>query len=183
MHAGGAGEQSRRDNRARMVAALELKGDWEKSGLSKRVSEADLSDMRDVRVHLAGDDAGIQVVLGEKEYVRRFRNALEKLDEAGRVRNGICVTYVNMTSGRNATLGTRPCADIHSVTGNPTDAVREASEARAEVKTDAHERVVTQPSARAHAAASAKANRDAAAKKKENAAKESGPATRPRRVG
>lgn len=176
-------EGARRDNRARMAAALELKGDWEKSGMSKRVSEADLSDLRDVRVHLAGDDAGIQVVLGEKEYVRRFRNALEKLDEGGRVRNGICVTYINMTSGRNATLGTRSCADMHAVAAISTEAARDVTDAGADAKTVTPARAATQSSARTHAAATAKKNRDAASKKKESAAKVSKPTTRPRRVG
>ncbi len=178
-------EQSRQDNRARMTAALELKGDWEKSGLSKRVSEADLSDLRDVRVHLAGDDAGVQVVLGGQQYANRFRQALEKLDQLGRVQDGKCVTYVVVTNGRNAAFGYRPCAEVHAVAGSQAAAAREVTDASADAKTatPARERAATQPSARTHAAATAKANRDAAAKKKESAAKVSKPATRPRRVG
>jgi hypothetical protein len=167
-------EHARRDNRARMVVALELKSDWEKSGLSKRVSEADLSDLRDVRVHLAGDDAGIQVVLGEKEYAKRFRSALENLDEGGRVRNDNCVSYINMTSGRNATFGTRPCREMNpAATAYANDSPREAAGAE----------VTTETPARARVAPHAKADRDGAAKKKENAAKQNKPATRPRRVG
>lgn len=174
-------EQARRDNRARMAAALELKGDWEKSGLSKRVSEADLSDMRDVRVHLAGDDAGIQIVLGEQDYAKRFREALGSLDGAGKVRNGQCVSYIVMVKGRSPVFGYHACAEGSAVAGSPADAAREVTDAKAQ--TPAHERAATQATARARAATSAKANRDAAAKKKENAAKQSGPATRPRRVG
>lgn len=176
----GNSEQARRDNRARVALALELKNDWEKFGLSKRVSEADLSDMRDVRVHLAGDDAGIQIVLGEQDYAKRFREALASLDGAGKVRNGQCVSYIVMVKGRSPVFGYHACAEAHAVAESPADAAREATDAKTE--TPAHERAVTQPSARAHAAP-AKTNRDAAAKKKENAAKQSGPATRPRRVG
>jgi len=174
-------EQARRENRARMAVALELKGDWEKSGLSKRVSEADLSDLRDVRVHLAGDDAGVQVVLGSQEYATRFRQALEKLDQLGRVQDGKCVTYVVITNGRNAAFGYRPCSKVHAVAGSPSLPARDATDA--DVKTDApaSERAATQPPTRA--AAPVKASRDGAAKKKENAAKQSAPATRPRRVG
>jgi hypothetical protein len=105
----GGGEQARRNNRARMEAASALKADWDKSGLSKRVSEIDLGDLEDVRVHLAGDDAGVQVVLGGQDYVKRFRNALAKLDEKGRAQNGQCVSYINMTTGRSAILGLDRC--------------------------------------------------------------------------
>ena len=105
----GGTEQARRDNRARIEAALALKADWDKSGLSKRVSEIDLSDLEDVRVHLAGNDAGVQVVLGSQDYVKRFRNAVATLDEKGRVQNGRCVSYINMTTGRSAIFGFRQC--------------------------------------------------------------------------
>ncbi|MFL6256686.1 MAG: cell division protein FtsQ/DivIB [Pyrinomonadaceae bacterium] len=105
----GSGEQARRNNRARVEAALALKGDWDKTGLSKRVSEIDLGDLEDVRVHLAGDDAGVQVVLGGQDYVKRFRAAVGKLDEKGRVQNGQCVSYINMTTGRSAILGFERC--------------------------------------------------------------------------
>jgi hypothetical protein len=177
------GEQSRRDNRARMGVALELKGDWEKSGLSKRVSEADLSDLRDVRVHLAGDDAGVQVVLGGQEYANRFRQALEKLDQLGRVQDGKCVTYVVVTNGRNAAFGYRPCADVHAVAGSSIDAARGATDAGAGAETPAHERASAPASTRTHAAPPAKTGRDAAKEKKENAGRQGGQATRPRRVG
>jgi hypothetical protein len=173
------GEQSRRDNRARMAVALELKGDWEKSGLSKRVSEADLSDLRDVRIHLAGDDAGVQVVLGGQAYANRFRQALEKLDQLGRVQDGKCVTYVVVTNGRNAAFGYRPCADVHAVAGSSTDAAREAADVGTETST--RERASAPP--RAHVAPTAKTERDAAKEKKEHTAKQGGQATRPRRVG
>jgi cell division septal protein FtsQ len=104
------GEQARRDNRARVEAALALKADWDKAGLSKRVSEIELANLEDLRVHLAGDDAGVQVVLGGQDYVKRFRNAVATLDEKGRVQNGRCVSYINMTTGRSAIFGFRQCA-------------------------------------------------------------------------
>ncbi|HEX8116237.1 MAG TPA: FtsQ-type POTRA domain-containing protein, partial [Pyrinomonadaceae bacterium] len=106
----GTGEPARRDNQARVAAALALKADWDKSGLSKRVSEIDLGNLEDVRVHLAGDDAGVQVVLGGQDYVKRFRNAVATLDEKGRTQNGRCVSYINMTTGRSAIFGFKPCA-------------------------------------------------------------------------
>ncbi|HEV2860245.1 MAG TPA: FtsQ-type POTRA domain-containing protein, partial [Pyrinomonadaceae bacterium] len=50
-------EQARRQNRERMSLASELKQDWTRSGLSRRVSELNVADARDVRVQLAGDDS------------------------------------------------------------------------------------------------------------------------------
>jgi cell division septal protein FtsQ len=123
----GGGEQGRRGNRARVEAALALKSDWDKAGLSKRVSEIDLSDLEDVRVHLAGDDAGIQVVLGGQDYVKRFRNALAKLDEKGRVQNGQCVSYINMTTGRSAILGLDRCPAGYAAAPDAGDAPHEAA--------------------------------------------------------
>jgi cell division septal protein FtsQ len=118
----GNNEQARRENRARITLATELKGNWEKSGLSKRVSEVDLSDLRDVRVHLAGEDSGIQIVLGEQDYTKRFQQALEKLDQLGRVQGDQCVTYAIVTSGKNVTFGRRPCAEVHASGGVQTTA-------------------------------------------------------------
>ncbi len=129
------GEQARRDNRARVEAALALKADWDKSGLSKRVSEIELGNLEDVRVHLAGDDAGVQVVLGGQDYVKRFRNAVATLDEKGRVQNGRCVSYINMTTGRSAIFGFRQCAAADAALEDasaPQDEPRPAAPARPE---------------------------------------------------
>src|SRR5919206_184876 len=87
-------EQARKQNRERMAVASDLKNEWARSGLSRRVSELNLGDLRDVRVQLAGDDSQIEVRLGAQDYARRFRQALEKLDESGRTRNGECVAYI-----------------------------------------------------------------------------------------
>ncbi len=107
----GTGDAARRNNRGRMEVALELKAELDRTGLSKRVSEIDVNELSDVRVHLTGEDAGTQVALGRQDYVKRFRQAITKLDETGRVQNGQCVSYINMTTGRNAIFGLAPCAE------------------------------------------------------------------------
>ena len=177
----GSGETARRDNRARMEAALALKADWDKSGLSQRVSEVDLSDLEDVRVHLAGDDSGVQVVLGGQEYVKRFRNALDKLDERGRVLNGQCVTSVNMTTGRSAILTLDRCpAGSDSAQGAAAESQGTAPvvpASRAEPATTAHTAAAKAPTAaRAQSPAAA-----AAGVKKQDAPRPS-TAVRPRRA-
>jgi cell division septal protein FtsQ len=177
-------EQVRRDNRARMSVALELKSDWTKLSLSKRVSEVDISDLRDVRVHLAGDDSGIQVVLGGQEYTTRLRQALEKLDQLGRAQDGKCVTYVNVSSGRNATFGSRPCSEVRAAvaSSSPTEAARDSAgtdaNADASVSTPVQN---TTTNARTHDAT--RATKRALKERKNDAARQGGQATRPRRVG
>jgi cell division septal protein FtsQ len=136
----GEGPAARRANRERMDAGLGLKAELDKTGLSKRVSEIDVSDLSDVRVHLTGDDAGVQVALGRQDYVKRFRQAVTKLDETGRVQNGQCVSYINMTTGRNAIFGLAPCPEGVAAASAPQaddavntttqDAAREGAPAR-----------------------------------------------------
>src|ERR1041384_4879140 len=57
-------EDARKDNAARVQKYLELARDWGAQGLTERVSEVDLADLKDVRVQLAGDDAHIEVRIG-----------------------------------------------------------------------------------------------------------------------
>jgi cell division septal protein FtsQ len=124
-------ETARRENRERMAVGLELKADWERAGLSKRVSEVDLADLRDVRVHLAGADSGIQVSLitlsddlkratrlketGETQSPSQlFRDALQALDQKGRTRGTQCLSSIFMTPGRSPVLSYDPCGSGES---------------------------------------------------------------------
>jgi len=177
----GGGEQARRDNRERVEAALALKADWDKTGLSKRVSEIELGNLEDVRVHLAGDAAGVQVVLGGQDYVKRFRNAVTTLDEKGRVQNGRCVSYINMTTGRSAIFGFRQCAAADA-------ALEGASAAPDEPPADAHARTESSPAprpaaaAQAPTAARAPSPKTEAGAKRQESARPSAAAVRPRRA-
>jgi cell division septal protein FtsQ len=93
-------------NRERVQTALELARDWERAGLSRRVSEVNLDDLRDVRVQLAGDDAAVEVRLGREEFVKRFRQALEVLDAQRQTARGPFITYVDVSQGKRAVVGT-----------------------------------------------------------------------------
>ncbi|HJQ34253.1 MAG TPA: FtsQ-type POTRA domain-containing protein [Pyrinomonadaceae bacterium] len=104
-------EESRADdvvkrNRERVQAALELSRDWAAAGLSRRVSEVNLDDLRDVRVQLSGNDADVEVRLGKEELVKRFRQALEVLDAQRSTPRGPYVTYVDVSQGKRAVVGT-----------------------------------------------------------------------------
>jgi len=175
-------EQARRQNRERMALASELKQDWARSGLSRRVSELNLADLRDVRVQLAGDDSLIEVRLGSQDYARRFRQALEKLDETGRTRNGECVSYVVMSTGRNAIFGYRPCGAAARPAGET------AGTQAVEPRQDAQAAALPQPKpagaeARRAAPAPRAAKPEPKPSKRESTAGREAAATRPRRVG
>ncbi|MCA1619192.1 MAG: FtsQ-type POTRA domain-containing protein [Acidobacteria bacterium] len=176
----GAGESARRANRERMGVALELKAGLDKAGLSKRVSEIDVGDLSDVRVHLTAADAGTQVALGRQDYVKRFRQAITKLDEKGRVQNGQCVSYIDMTTGRNAIFGLRACAEGAAAPAPPAaaaaeDAPRETAPARQTQSAPARAARTPRPESR-------RARPEGATRPKTEATPQTAGASRPRRA-
>jgi hypothetical protein len=74
-------DSARTENRERIRKALEMKGEWETSGLASRVSEVTLQDLRDVRVQLSGEDSQIEVRLGREDFGKRLARALKVLDD------------------------------------------------------------------------------------------------------
>ncbi|MCA1591574.1 MAG: FtsQ-type POTRA domain-containing protein [Acidobacteria bacterium] len=116
----GSDTHARQQNVERMKLALELKQDWEQTGLSSRVSEVNLDDLHEVRVQLAGDDARIEVRLnsGEdqsrspngatRDCVKLFRDALKTLDRERQTPRGQLVNYIVMTPGKPPIFGLPP---------------------------------------------------------------------------
>jgi cell division septal protein FtsQ len=101
------------DNRRRVAEYLTLARDWETAGLSERVSEVDLADLRDIRVQLAGRDSQIEVRLGGDDLTNRLRRALGVLDEQRNTTCGPFITYLVVTQ-KNTIVGLppgmQPCA-------------------------------------------------------------------------
>jgi cell division septal protein FtsQ len=95
-----------RHNRVRVALAKELSHDWAQAGLAKRVSEVNVEDLDDVRVQLAGDDASVEVRLGKEEYAKRLRQALEVLDAQRGTGRAPFITYVDVSQGKRAVIGT-----------------------------------------------------------------------------
>jgi cell division septal protein FtsQ len=130
-------EESRTDealkqNRERVRAATELARDWAQAGLARRVSEVNLEDLRDVRVQLAGDDAAVEVRLGHEDFAKRFRQALEVLDAQRQTPRGPFVTYVDVSQGKRAIIGTGNVAHTRAADGGDAEASeRQASDADA----------------------------------------------------
>lgn len=92
--------EAHRDNAERVQKYLELTREWAALGLSERVSEVNLIDLRDVRAQLAGNDSQIEVRLGGQELGPRLKIALEALDVYKQTPRGSSITYVDLQTGR-----------------------------------------------------------------------------------
>ena len=93
------------ENRERVAKFLELQRDWTSQGIAERVSEANLLDLRDVRVQLAGDDSQIEVRLGAQEQSARLSKALAVLDAQRQTARGPLISYIDLTQGKRAIVG------------------------------------------------------------------------------
>ena len=93
------------ENRDRVRKFLELQRDWSGQGISERVSEVNLLDLRDVRVQLAGDDSQIEVRLGSQEQSARLSKALSVLDAQRQTARGPLISYIDLTQGKRAIVG------------------------------------------------------------------------------
>ncbi|MDQ3257919.1 MAG: cell division protein FtsQ, partial [Acidobacteriota bacterium] len=116
---------SRTKNRERVVKYLELTRDWNTQGLAHRVSEVNLDDLRDVRAQLAGDDSQVEVRLGGEMLSERLQQALKVLDEQRSTPRGPFITYVDLTPGTRAIIGTdaKAQAAAHEGTARQTRSV------------------------------------------------------------
>ncbi|MDQ1613940.1 MAG: cell division protein FtsQ [Pyrinomonadaceae bacterium] len=103
-------ESGRTENRRRVEKYLELSREWEAAGIASRVSEVNLDDLRDVRAQLTGDDSQIEVRLGREDLTKRLRQSLETLDEQRSTPRGAFITYIDMTQGKRAVIGSKPHA-------------------------------------------------------------------------
>lgn len=93
------------ENKQRVAKFLELQKEWDAQGLSERVSEVNLMDLRDVRVQLAGDDARIEVRLGSQEQDARLKKALTVLDAQRQTARGPLISYIDLSQGKRAIVG------------------------------------------------------------------------------
>ncbi|MDQ6651407.1 MAG: FtsQ-type POTRA domain-containing protein [Acidobacteriota bacterium] len=98
-------EAGRKENRERAQKFLELQRDWDAAGLSERVSEVNLIDIRDVRAQLAGDNSQIEVRLGSQDHGKRLKDALDVLDGQRQTSRGSLISYIDLSQGKRAIVG------------------------------------------------------------------------------
>src|SRR6266404_770450 len=123
-------EGARSDNAERVQKYLGLARDWNAMGLSDRVSEVNLIDLRDVRAQLAGNDSQIEVRLGGEDLGARLKLALDTLDQYKQTPRGSSITYLDLQTGR-IVIGTSSGSKVSSApdTGNESQASDTASPA------------------------------------------------------
>ena len=177
-------DAARAENRERMQRYAEMSREWRQSGLSERVSEVNLMDLRDVRAQLAGDDAQIEVRLGNHDFGSRLKRALKVLDEQRNTPRGPFITRLDVTQDTRTVIGFNSGAQSLDSTGSASTQTP-AGGAQTDVS-------ATQPGAkpaaranetRSDSAKKSKKNDRNDNKKSKNVADESRPATRPRRAG
>jgi cell division protein FtsQ len=93
-------DEAHRENAERVQKYLEIAREWDAMGLSERVSEVDLIDVRSVRAQLAGKDSQIEVRLGRQELGPRLKQGLEVLDEYRQTPRGQSIIYLDLQTGR-----------------------------------------------------------------------------------
>src|SRR2546421_11710504 len=117
-------EGARVQNRERVQKFLEMARDWETRGISRRVSEVNLNDLRDVRVQLAGDDSQIEIQLGKEDFGNRLKFALDELDRQRSTPIGPYILHINVAQGiekgNHVTIGVSPDAPKLGATGYST---------------------------------------------------------------
>jgi len=139
-------EDARKDNTERVRKYLEVVKEWAAMGLSERVSEVNLIDVRDVRAQLAGNDSQIEVRLGGQDLGPRLKLALDTLDQYKQTPRGSSITYLELQTGR-IVVGTSSGSKLSNTT--ETDAETNSSTA------------ASTASSNQKPAAAAQANRDA----------------------
>jgi cell division protein FtsQ len=118
---------ARAENRERVGKFMALQQDWDAAGLSERVSEVNLIDIRDVRAQLAGDNSEIEVRLGSQDHGKRLRDALNVLDSQKQTANGSHISYIDLSQGKRAIVGltsgahTSDSAEVSSTSAGSTD--------------------------------------------------------------
>jgi len=119
------GEDARKENAERVQKYQELLKEWDAAGLSARVSEVTLSDLRDVRAQLAGEDSQTEVRLGAEDLATRLQIALQALDTYKQAPGAAAITYVDVQTGRvviGRASGTKTTADSMSLNSAPPPA-------------------------------------------------------------
>ena len=114
-------EAARTENRERVEKFLELQRAWDAAGLSERVSEVNLIDIRDIRAQLAGDDSHIEIRLGSQDHGKRLKDGLEVLDTQKQSPRGSLISYIDLSQGnKRAIVGLTSGAHASEATANPT---------------------------------------------------------------
>jgi cell division protein FtsQ len=117
-------DAARVQNRERVQTFLKMAQELEAKGISRRVSEVNLGDLRDVRAQLTGDDSQIEIQLGREDFVNRLKFALEELDRQRNTPIGPFILHINVAQGiekgNHVSIGISPDAPNLASVSNDT---------------------------------------------------------------
>jgi cell division protein FtsQ len=193
-------ESAREQNRERVQKFLEMTRDLEAKGISRRISEVDFGDLRDVRAQLTGDDSQVEIQLGREDFGNRLEFALNELDKQRNTAIGPFIQYINIAQGiekgkSRMSIGVDPEALKFNAASNDSSGPEIESAkapARAEAKPPvesrkAKEKVARSEDERGRKKEQARKEQDKRDKdkkdKKDKASREVRAESRPRRVG
>jgi cell division protein FtsQ len=191
-------ETARVQNRERVQKFLALTGDLEAKGISRRISEINLGDLRDVRAQLTGDDSQIEIQLGREDFGNRLKFALEELDRQRSTPIGPFILHINVAQGiekgNHVSIGISPDAPNFSSASTDSSGPEVESAkvtARTAPKPPAESRKAKEKVARRDDDGEQGRKKEQARKdrekkdkdKKEKASREERSESRPRRVG
>ncbi len=110
--------EAREENAERVKKYQEALREWQAVGLTDRISEINLFDVRDVRAQLAGDDSQIEVRVGAQDLGSRLKTALDVLDRYKEAGQANLITYVDIT-GNSIVLGRSSGGSVTANENNP----------------------------------------------------------------
>ncbi|HUQ33813.1 MAG TPA: FtsQ-type POTRA domain-containing protein [Pyrinomonadaceae bacterium] len=117
-------EGARASNRQRVEKFLAMMRELEANGISRRVSEVNFGDLRDVRAQLTGDDSQVEIQLGQEDFGNRLKFALDELDRQRNTPIGPFILHINVAQGiekgNHVTIGLGADAPNFSSAGNET---------------------------------------------------------------
>lgn len=115
-------EGARALNRQRVEKFLAMIRELEANGISRRVSEVNFGDLRDVRAQLTGDDSQVEIQLGQEDFGNRLKFALDELDRQRNTPIGPFILHINVAQGiekgNHVTIGLSADAPNFSSAGN-----------------------------------------------------------------
>jgi cell division protein FtsQ len=115
------------ENRERISKFLELQREWDREGVSDRISEVNVQDLGDVRVQLSGDDSQIEIRLGAENQGKRLKPALDTLDRLRQTPRGPYISYLNVNQPKRIVVGlvsgSQAIADASEATDGTTTVV------------------------------------------------------------
>ena len=126
-------EGARAENRERVAKFLELQQEWDAAGLSERISEVNLIDIRDIRAQLAGDNSQIEVRLGSQDHGKRLQDALNVLDSQKQSPHGGLISYIDLSQDKKIIFGLT--SGVH-MTSDGAEVSTALSDSARETKTD-----------------------------------------------